>query len=205
MKLELREINIEEINVENNKSIETSLDNFKSFDDILNFFERQDNLFNSLEKEFIVSPVYQMLYIFSFLLCLHLSFTWVSLAIKFATTYFFYKFIKKSKLDFNFSSFIYGTLSFLTCENKVKNHQILIYNKEKKDFLFNFFSIPNNKEIILNYLSTFYKENEYRLSSSVYTEIDIIKSSIEKESYELAFDKILSFKNRIDYIKKFKN
>lgn len=198
MKLELKEITPEE-----NNSIPNSVDNFKSFQDILACFEKQNFLFHNLEKEFILPSVYQILFTFSFLLFYHLSFTWVSLAVKIGAAYFFHKFIKKSKLEFPFSGFVYTTFHFLTTNNRKKYNKIKIYQEEKRKFLSDFFSLAANKEIILQYLYTFHQENEYRLSSHVYTEIDEIKSSIEKESYELAFEKIIAFKKRIEYIKTF--
>lgn len=191
MKLELKEIVIEE---------HKPWENFKSFHDILNCFERQNNLFNSLEKDLTIPRAYQILFTFSFLLFLHFSFTWASLAVQISIAYFFQNFIKKSKLEFSFSSFIYSTLGFTSSKNKSNVQKIKIYQNEKKQFLNDFFSLPVNKDIIFKYLYDFYKNNEYRLSSNVFTEIDNIKSSIEKEAYELAFDQILLFKNRIEYI-----
>ena len=197
MKLELKEIVLEEP--------KKAFENFKSFHDILNCFERENNFFHSLEKELTASQTMQILFTFSFLLFLHFSFTWTSLVIKISISYLFQKFIQKSKLEFSFSNFIYGALSFTSSKNKSKYEKFKIYQQEKKEFLLNFFSFPVNKEIIFQYLHNFYKDNEYRLSSEVFSEIDSIKSSIEKESYEIAFEQILKFKSRIKYIEELKN
>lgn len=196
MKLELKEIEI----IETEKS-DSSFTNFKSFNDILDCFERQQNLFQQLEKDLTISSSSQILFTFSFLLFLHLSFTLSSLVLKVAISYFFHKFIKKMKLEFSFSEFIYSVLSFSSAKFKNRNHKIKLYQEEKKNFLNEFFSFPVNKEIIFKYLYSFYHDNEYRLSSEVFSEIDSIKASIEKEHYESAFEQLLHFKKRVQYIK----
>lgn len=196
MKLELNEILITDL-TKNNYT------NFKSFQDIFNCFERQNNLFKSLEKDLTIKPFYQILFTFGFLLFLSLSFSFFSILIKSSIAYFFHKFMKSANLEFSFSGFIYSSLSFTSSKNKILNHKFKTYQEEKKIFLIDFFSIPINKTIILDFLHNFYKENEHRLSSDIYSEIDSIKSFIEKENYELAFDKILAFKKRIEYIKSF--
>lgn len=196
MKLELKEIDV----VESEKS-DSSFTNFKSFNDILDCFERQQNLFQQLEKDLTISSYSQILFTFSFLLFLHLSFTLSSLVLKVAISYFFHKFIKKMKLEFSFSEFIYSVLSFSSAKFKNKSYRIKLYQEEKRNFLNEFFSFPINKEIIFKYLHSFYHDNEYRLSSEVFFEIDSIKASIEKEHYESAFEQLLNFKKRVQYIK----
>lgn len=200
MKLELKEIDLEK--KENSNS---SFHNFKTFEDILNCFEKQKNLFQQLEKDLTISSFSQIVFTFSFLLFLHLSFSLSSLLFKIAISYFFQKFINKMKLEFSFSEFIYGLLSFVNSKLKSKHDKIRIYHEEKKNFLNDFFAFPINKEIIFKYLHSFYHDNEYRLSSDVFSEIDFIKSSIEKEHYEIAFEKILTFKQRIKYIEELNN
>lgn len=199
MKLELKEIS-QTNNQENNL-----MSHFKTFEDILNCFERQKNSFEIIEKDLLISPLFQVIYIFSFFIFLHPLFTLTSLSIKFSIAYFFQKFIKKMQLNFSFSAFITATLAFANTKLKMNNHKIHLYQNEKRKFLQEFFSFPINKQLIFDYLHTFYQNNEYRLSSQVYSEIDTIKIAIENENYESAFDGIINFKKRINYIKQLDN
>lgn len=195
MKLELTEIK------QTDNETTALSNNFKSFEDILNCFERQKNSFEQIEKDLFVSPLLQILFTFSFFLFIHPLITLSSLSIKFSIAYFFQKFIKKMKLEFSFSAFISAVLAFLNTKLKNKNHKIYLYQNEKRKFLHDFFSFPVNKQLILDYLHTFYHNNEYCLSSNVYSEIDGIKIAIENENYELAFEKIIKFKQRINFVK----
>jgi len=193
MKLELKEIQ------EDNNTIVVN-DNFKTFQDILNCFDKQNIFFKSLEKDLIINDFYQVFFIFFVFMFLNFSLSLFAIAIKLSISFFLQKIIKHLKLDFSFSSTIYQILSFSSYKNKQNASKVITYNKEKNKFLIDFFTIPIHKEIIFKFLDTFFKENEYRLSNDVYSEIDKIKQCIEKELYEEAFHKILSFKSRIDYI-----
>lgn len=196
MKLELKEINSS-----NNEVVNTLLsDNLKTFQDILVCFDKQNSFFKSLEKELIISNTSQILFLFLLFTFLNFSFSFVAISIKLMSSIFFHKLIKSSKSEFSFSSTIYQMFSFISTKNKTNAKKVLIYQQEKSKFFNDFFALPIHKEIICKYLHNFYQENEYHLSSDVYSEIDKIKQFIEKELYEDAFNRILSFKSRIEYV-----
>lgn len=198
MKLELKEINpSNEIHEIKEPLI---VDNLKTFQDILLCFDKQNIFFKSLEKELIISDSSQILFLFLLFMFLNFSFSFMAMSIKLMSSIFFHKLIKLSKSEFSFSSTIYQMFSFTSVKNKNNAKKVLIYQQEKSKFFNDFFALPIHKEIICKYLHNFYQENEYHLSSDVYSEIDKIKQSIEKESYEDAFNRILQFKSRIDYV-----
>lgn len=195
MNLELKEINYV-------GNLNTTLNNnFNNFEDILLCFKRQKNSFEKIEKDLFISSFGQIMFIFIFFLFIHPLLTIPSLLIKFGFAYFFQKMIKIHKLEFPFSSFISSVLSFSNTKFKKKNHKIYLYQCEKRKFLEDFFTFPIHKTIILDYLHSFYANNEARLSTEVYAEIDNIKIAIEKENYEIAFNAMLKFQQRINYIK----